>query len=271
MAAVAHLASHPELPRPTLRIGFTPDEEIGEGALTFDIERFGALCAYTLDGSELGELQDETFSALEAHVVVHGRRGPPRHGDRQARERAAAGGEDRRGASVRHADAETTARARGLHPPVFESQGTRGRAEFWAIVRDFDEDELGRTRELLRRTARRGGCDPSRARARDSRSDRQYRNMRPFIEREPAVMAAAEEAIQSRGDRAGAHADPRRNRRLAACQRAGLPTPNIFTGGHEYHSVQGVGLGPGDGRRRRDDRAPRGGLEPPRVRPVRGG
>ncbi len=65
MAAVAHLAAHPELPRPTLRIGFTPDEEIGEGATLFDIPRFGALCAYTVDGSEIGELQDETFSAVE--------------------------------------------------------------------------------------------------------------------------------------------------------------------------------------------------------------
>ena len=62
VTAVAHLAAHPELPRPTLRVGFTPDEEIGEGASLFDIERFGAACAYTLDGSTLGELQDETFT-----------------------------------------------------------------------------------------------------------------------------------------------------------------------------------------------------------------
>src|SRR5947209_4549288 len=66
MAAVAYLAAHPELPRPTVRVAFTPDEEIGEGATLFDIPAFGATCAYTLDGSELGELQDETFSALEA-------------------------------------------------------------------------------------------------------------------------------------------------------------------------------------------------------------
>src|SRR3954470_21505772 len=65
MTAVAHLAAHPELPRPTLRIGFTPDEEIGEGATLFDVERFGAACAYTLDGSDLGELQEETFTAAE--------------------------------------------------------------------------------------------------------------------------------------------------------------------------------------------------------------
>ena len=63
VAAVAHLAAHPELPRPTLRVAFTPDEEVGEGATLFDIERFGAECAYTMDGSEVGELQNETFSA----------------------------------------------------------------------------------------------------------------------------------------------------------------------------------------------------------------
>jgi tripeptide aminopeptidase len=72
MAAVAYLAAHPELPRPTLRIGFTPDEEIGEGATLFDIERFGAVCAYTLDGSALGELQDETFSGSEAIIRIYG-------------------------------------------------------------------------------------------------------------------------------------------------------------------------------------------------------
>src|SRR6201991_3024013 len=55
VTAVAHLAAHPELPRPNLRICFTPDEEIGEGATLFDIESFGALCAYTMDGSEVGE------------------------------------------------------------------------------------------------------------------------------------------------------------------------------------------------------------------------
>ena len=72
MAAVAHLAAHPELPRPTLRIGFTPDEEIGQGASRFDVERFGARCAYTLDGSTVGELQDETFTGAEAVVTIHG-------------------------------------------------------------------------------------------------------------------------------------------------------------------------------------------------------
>src|SRR3954447_14573037 len=72
MTAVTHLAAHPELPRSTLRICFTPDEEIGEGATLFDVEAFGAVCAYTLDGSDLGELQDETFAAEEVMVAITG-------------------------------------------------------------------------------------------------------------------------------------------------------------------------------------------------------
>ena len=72
MAAVAYMAEHPELPRPTLRIAFTPDEEIGHGATLFDIPRFGARCAYTIDGSTLGELQDESFSAIEVRITITG-------------------------------------------------------------------------------------------------------------------------------------------------------------------------------------------------------
>src|SRR3954469_15705423 len=72
MTAVTHLAAHPELPRPTLRICFTPDEEIGEGATLFGVARFGAFCAYTMDGSEAGELQDETFTAAEVTLTIDG-------------------------------------------------------------------------------------------------------------------------------------------------------------------------------------------------------
>ena len=72
MAAVAYLAKHPDVPRPTICVAFTPDEEIGEGATLFDIERFGARCAYTLDGSQPGELQDETFSGIEVILTVRG-------------------------------------------------------------------------------------------------------------------------------------------------------------------------------------------------------
>src|SRR3954447_7750056 len=72
VTAVSYLAAHPELPQPTIRVAFTPDEEIGEGATLFDLERCGARCAYTVDGSEVGELQDETFSAAEVVVRITG-------------------------------------------------------------------------------------------------------------------------------------------------------------------------------------------------------
>ena len=73
MAAVAHLQRNPDVPRGPVKIGFTPDEEIGRGVDNFDLERFGAEVAYTLDGSTAGEVQEETFSALEARVKFRGR------------------------------------------------------------------------------------------------------------------------------------------------------------------------------------------------------
>ncbi|MCA1690163.1 MAG: tripeptide aminopeptidase PepT, partial [Actinobacteria bacterium] len=72
MGAVGYLARHPELGRPTLRIGFLPDEEIGMGPKVFDVEGFGARCAYTLDGSTIGELQDESFAAMEMRIRIQG-------------------------------------------------------------------------------------------------------------------------------------------------------------------------------------------------------
>ncbi len=141
MAAVAHLAAHPELPRPTLRVSFTPDEEIGEGATLFDIERFGALCAYTMDGSEIGEFTDETFSAQEVVITVHGVDVHPGHATgklvsalRLAADIVAALPSDR-------LTPDTTSGREGfIH--VTRLSGTAAVAEIRAIVRDFDEDRL---------------------------------------------------------------------------------------------------------------------------------
>ncbi len=153
MAAVAHLAAHPELPRPTLRIAFTPDEEIGEGAKLFDIEGFGALCAYTIDGSDLGELQDETFSADEAIVRVTGVEVHPGQATgklvnalRLAAQIVAALPDDR-------LTPETTGGREGfIHPYLMT--GDVASAEVRLIVRDFDDDLLAEHVALLERTAR---------------------------------------------------------------------------------------------------------------------
>jgi tripeptide aminopeptidase len=234
MASVAYLAAHPELPRPTLRICFTPDEEIGEGATLFDIERFGALCAYTLDGSELGELQDETFSALEAIVTVQGVEVHPGQatGKMVNALRIAA----RIVAALpANLTPETTKDREGfIHP--YELAGTTRRAGFRAIIRDFDDELLESHMELLRRTAEDIVAMTPRARL-EVDVHRQYSNMRSYLERVPYVTAAAEAAIRAEG------IEPLRNpirggtdgSRLSEM---GLPTANLFTGGHEYHSVR---------------------------------
>jgi tripeptide aminopeptidase len=234
MAAVAHLAAHPELPRATLRVGFTPDEEIGEGAFTFDIERFGARCAYTLDGSDLGELQDETFSAVEAHVVVHGIEVHPGQatGKLVNALRLAA----RIVAALPDTlTPETTAGREGfIHP--YELGGTASRAEFRAIIRDFDDDALERHVELLRRTAQDVVASEPRARL-EVNVKPQYRNMRRYIEPVPEVVDAAEAAIRAEGIEP-VRRPIRGGTDGSILSERGLPTPNIFTGGHEYHSVR---------------------------------
>ncbi len=235
MTAAAHLVAHPELPRPTLRIAFTPDEEIGEGATLFDIERFGAVCAYTIDGSELGELQDETFTASEVIVTVRGVEVHPGQATgklvnalRLAAQIVAALPSDR-------LTPETTSGRQGfIHP--YELTGTAAHAQIRAIVRDFDDELLDRHVELLRATATAiVGAEP---RARLEFEVRpQYRNMRHYIDRVPHVVAAAEAAIRGEGIEP-LRGPIRGGTDGSRLSEMGLPTPNIFDGGHEYHSVR---------------------------------
>jgi tripeptide aminopeptidase len=151
MAAVAHLAAHPELPRPTLRIGFTPDEEIGQGASRFDVERFGAVCAYTMDGSTVGELQDETFTGAEATVTIHGVDVHPGFATGKLVNAARLAGELLAALPADLTPEATSGRQGFIH--VFDVSATAGRAVVRAIVRDFDEDLLERHIALLRATA----------------------------------------------------------------------------------------------------------------------
>jgi tripeptide aminopeptidase len=234
MAAVVYLARNPELPRPTLRISFTPDEEIGEGATLFDVERFGAICAYTLDGSDLGELQDETFSAVEAVLTVDGVDIHP--GQATGRLVNALRLAARIIAALPESLApEATADREGfIHP--YELEGTARRATIRAILRDFDDDRLEAHIALLRSTSEAVVASAPRARLEiDFRE--QYRNMRRYVDRVPYVMAAAEAAIRAEG------IEPllrpiRGGTDGSRLSEMGLPTPNIFTGGHEYHSVR---------------------------------
>jgi tripeptide aminopeptidase len=235
VTAVAYLAAHPELPRPTIRVAFTPDEEVGQGGHRVSLERFGADCAYTLDGSEIGGLQDETFSADEATVTVTGvdihpgsATGKLVNAVRIVAEIVAALPSDR-------LTPETTSGREGfLHP--FEVTGSAGRASVSFILRDFDAEGLRSHAELLRRTAEQVAAREPRARVEVTIRE-QYRNMREALDRVPGVVAAGEAAIRAEG------LEPVREPIRGGTDGSilterGLPTPNLFTGGHEFHSTR---------------------------------
>jgi tripeptide aminopeptidase len=235
MAAVAHLAAHPELPRPTLKVGFTPDEEIGEGAHLFDIEAFGAFCAYTFDGSEAGEFTDETFTASAVDLTITGVDVHPGHATGKLVNAARLAGRILAALPQDRLTPESTSDREGfIH--VHEVAGTAGTATIHTIVRDFDDDLLAGHVELLKRTAEDVVATEPLARL-EVEVKHQYPNMRTYLDAHPDVSLAAEEALRREGY------EPRRVPARGGTDGSilsarGLPTPNLFTGGHDYHSVR---------------------------------
>jgi tripeptide aminopeptidase len=234
MAALAYLAAHPELPRATVRVGFTPDEEIGEGAKVFDIEAFGAACAYTLDGSGVGEFTDETFTASSADVIIEGVDVHPGFATGKLVNAARLAGGVLAALPAELTPEATSEREGFIH--VYSVEATAGKATIRTIVRDFDDERLAQHVALLRRTAEEVVATEPRARLEvDVRH--QYPNMRTYLDRHPGVSEAALEAIRREG------MEPTRipirgGTDGSILSARGLPTPNLFTGGHEYHSVR---------------------------------
>ena len=225
MAALEYLVAHPEIRHGAVKIAFTPDEEVGRGVDNFDLERFGAGVAYTLDGSKAGEVQEETFSALAATVRFRGRAVHPGYAKdilvnaiRLASSFVAALPKDR-------APETTEERAGFIHPTRLE--GDAENAEVRLILRDFDEAKLEEHAELVRKLAAENGGEVELRRS--------YSNMKQYIDRVPRAIELADEAVRRAG------VEPLRTvvrggtdgSRLSEM---GLPTPNIFTGGQQQHS-----------------------------------
>lgn len=227
MAAVAHLAAHPELPRPTLRVGFTPDEEIGLGAIRFDLERFGATCAYTLDGSQPGELQDETFSAVGVTVTFRGVDVHPGWATGKLVNATRLAGRFLTALPPELTPEATCDRQGFVH--VHDVDATTARAVVKLIVRDFDDELLERHVALVRRTAEEVAADV------DVEVKHQYSNMRRHLEAVPEVLERAAQAIRAEGLNV-VRVPIRGGTDGSILTARGLPTPNLFTGGHEYHS-----------------------------------
>lgn len=236
MAATAHLARHPELARCTVRVCFTPDEEIGGGgARALDLERFGARCAYTVDGSELGELQDESFSADEATLEITGVEVHPGQAKGKLVNALRLASQVITALPANTLTPETSSGREGfIH--VHELAGNAAFVRLRAILRDFDEERLEAHGALLERTAREVVAREPRARL-DFRLERQYRNMATALAAHPEIVACAEKAMREEG------VTPLRSAIRGGTDGSlltarGLPTPNLFTGGHEYHSLR---------------------------------
>jgi tripeptide aminopeptidase len=233
MAAVSFLLRHPELPHGRLRIGFNPDEEVGRGTDHFDIERFGAVAAYTLDGSTAGEIQDETFSAMRATATIRGRSIHPGDAKGELVNAIKLAAEIVERLPKDSLSPETTEEREGfVHP--YGIRGGDAEVELTFIVRDHDDATLDRHVARLRGTVDEVVSAEPRA-SYDFVVTEQYRNMRNRLQQHPEIVEKAEEAIRRLG------LEPKRTLIRGGTDGSrltekGLPTPNLFTGGHLYHS-----------------------------------
>ena len=234
MTVAEYLLHHPEFRHGTVRIGFTTDEEVGRGTEHFDVQAFGARFAYTLDGSDLAEVEDETFCADAAAVTIEGHDVHPGYakGKMVNAVRVAS-----RLISLLPPDflPETTEdRQPYLHPYAIQGDVTRVGIKF--LVRAFTVEELREREESLRAVAGQVREEFPGARV-TVEVQEQYRNMREKLEEDPRVLEYAFDAIRRMG------LTPQRRAIRGGTDGArlsflGLPTPNLWAGGQNFHSMQ---------------------------------
>jgi tripeptide aminopeptidase len=233
VTAAAYLIGHPEISHGPIRVAFTPDEEVGRGTQHFDVERFGAAYAYTVDGGSRGELETESFSADAVTVTFHGFNTHP--GYAQGRMvnaiKVAAAFIDRLPANT--LSPETTSGHDGfVHPYVVQASVERTSVRL--LVRDFVTAGLAEKEAMVERLAREVAARYPGARV-EVAVEESYRNMKEILDRHPAVAEHAREAIR----RAGLEPRTRPIRGGTDGSRLsfmGLPTPNLFAGEHNFHS-----------------------------------
>jgi tripeptide aminopeptidase len=233
MDAVHFLSKNPHIRHGTIKVLFTPDEEIGRGVDMVDLKKLGADFAYTIDGESAGQIEDETFSADAATVTIQGVSTHPgfAKGKMEHAIKIAAAIVDR---LPKHTcSPETTDGREGFLHPIGVS-GTLEAATLGFIVRDFAEEGLHEKEALLENIVK----DVMRGFPRSTYSieiKQQYRNMKVVIDRHPQMVEYAVEAIQRAGLR------PMRTAIRGGTDGSrlsfmGLPCPNIFAGEHAFHS-----------------------------------
>jgi tripeptide aminopeptidase len=233
VAAAEWLIAHPEIRHGRIRLAFTPDEEIGRGADHFDVARFGAVCAYTLDGGGRGELESETFSADAMTVTFRGFNTHPGYAKGRMVNAIRVAADFIARLPRDEMSPETTEGHRGfVHP--YQLQAAVDRTSVKLLVRDFVTAGLEEKEARVEAIARQAAALHPRASV-EIVVEESYRNMREVLEQHPHVVEYARRAIRLAGlepverpIRGGTDGS-----RLSFM---GLPTPNLFAGEHNFHS-----------------------------------
>lgn len=231
VSAMEYLIQHPEIKHGKIRVGFTPDEEIGQGADHFDVPKFGAEWAYTMDGSQIGELEFENFNAAAAKVTINGLNVHPGYAKYKMKNSMRIATQF---VSMlpRHETPEHTEGYEGFYH-LTNMEGTVEKTTLSYIIRDHDRDRFERRKKEMQHLANKINAEFGENTAVVELRD-QYYNMSEKIEPVMHVVDLAFEAMKSvgvtpivkpiRGGTDGA--------RLSF---EGLPCPNIFAGGHNFH------------------------------------
>jgi len=233
MAAVEHLVRNPGVPHGTLRIAFTPDEEIGRGVRQFDIARFGARYAYTLDGAGLGTLEAETFSADSMTVTFQGRNTHPGFATGVMVNAVKVAADFINRLPKDTLSPEKTKDKEGfVHPNDITASVDRTKVHF--IIRDFETSQLVVKEEFVKKLAIDTVTDwPGSSAMFEVKES--YRNMRDEIARHPQILELAREAIRESG-MTPTETSIRGGTDGSILTEMGLPTPNLFSGQHRFHS-----------------------------------
>ena len=233
VSAAELLLAHPEIPHGAIRIAFTPDEEVGRGTAHFDVARFGARFAYTIDGGGRGEVEGESFSADAMTVTFRGFNTHPGYAKGRMVNAIKVAADFIHRLPADRLSPETTDGSDGfVHPYVLHSGVERTAVRL--LIRDFQTAGLRTKEAFLEQLARQSAAAWPGA-AVDISVEESYRNMKEVLAAHPEVLAYACDAVR----RAGIEARPRSIRGGTDGSKLsfmGLPTPNIFAGEHNFHS-----------------------------------
>ncbi len=227
------LITNPEVKHGTIKILFTPDEEIGKGTANLDMQKLGAEFGYTLDGGELGTLEDETFSADAAEITIHGVIAHPGYAKDTLVNALKIAGEILARLPRKNFSPETTDKRKGfVHPVRVEGLAEKAIIEF--IVRDFTRQGLKKNTERLQKVAEEVLQKHPKARM-EFKVTEQYRNMKEVLNQHPQVAQYAEEAYKKSGLKVKKQSI-RGGTDGSRLSFIGLPCPNLFTGMQAIHS-----------------------------------